>query len=104
MRFKATKDNLRVQLASNEVAACVRKAASFLVPRFTTTLYLLAVPATLFQGSEPGVSVLTTGKEPSNFLQSFRLLIRPGELVVVSSREHPFSREQWRDLADQLAT
>lgn len=104
MRFKPARDNLQVQLAPDQVAGCVCKVASLLVPRFTQKLYLLAEPQELFQSSEPRVSVVALGHEPSNFLLSFRLLVRPGELVIVSSREHQFSKEQWRDLAEQLAT
>ena len=50
-----------------------------------------------------GVRVIATGQEPPDFLNRFRLLIRPGELVVAPSREHAFSKDQWWELADHLA-
>jgi hypothetical protein len=104
MRYKPTKNNLAIQLTPAEIPECVQRTTAYLVPRFTRKVYLLAEPAELFSTFQPDITVLKAGQEPSNFLSSFRLLLRPGELVVVSSRENPFTKEQWRELAGILAT
>src|SRR5258708_2606198 len=103
MRFKPTQDNLVVQLAADEVAALVRRAVSLLVPHHAKKVYFLAEPESLFAPNQEGLVVVKPGSEPSNFLQSFRLLLRAGELIIVSSQQRKFSQSQWRSFAEALA-
>lgn len=103
MRFTPTKNKLEILLESDEVAQCVQKVASFLIPRIAQKVYLLAEPAGLFDGVVKGVTVVTEGQEPSNFLSSFRIILRPDEMVVVGSRECPLTKSDWRKLGEGLA-
>jgi hypothetical protein len=103
MRFKATKNNLVVQLAANEVAALVRNAISLLVPRHATKVYFLADSESLFVPNQKGLVVVKADSEPSNFLQSFRLLLRADELVIVSPQQRRFTQSEWRSFAEALA-
>lgn len=103
MRFKASHDNLVVLLEHEELDACLRKIVAFLVPHFAKRVYVLAEPAELVQAAPGGAKVVLSGQEPSNFLASFRVILRPGEVVVVSGREHRFSKEQWREVAEHVA-
>ena len=104
MRFTPTNDNLVVQLAPDEVALLVRSAVALLVPRYTKKVYLLADPESLLAPAQDGLAVVKPGSEPSNFLQSFRLLLREGELVLVSSQQRRFTRSEWRSFAEALAS
>jgi hypothetical protein len=103
MRFKATQNNLVVQVAADELAALIHSAILLLVPRHAQKVYFLAEPESLFAPSQEGVVVVKAGSEPSNFLQSFRLLLRPGELVVVSSQQRRFTQSEWRSFAEAMA-
>jgi hypothetical protein len=104
VRFTPTKDNLVVQLAPNEAASLVRKAVALLVPRYTKKVYFLAESQSLFAQAQDGLAVVKPGSEPSNFLHSFRLLLREGELVLVSSQQHRFTQSEWRGFAEALAS
>jgi hypothetical protein len=100
MRFKATNENLTIQLSADEVAACVSKIVRMFVPHYTRKVYLFAKQQP-FEFADSGLVVVVPEDLPSNFLQSFRLILRPGELVVVSGQLR-FTREQWRNFAAQL--
>ena len=102
MRFKATQSNLMIQIEHEEVAEFLRKAIAYLVPRFTKGVYVLAEPAELASAIPVGARVVLSGQEPSNFLSSFRIILRPGEAVVVSSTEHRLTRDQWREVAEHV--
>jgi hypothetical protein len=103
MRFKATTENLTIQVASDEVAACVRGVVRMLVPRHARKVYLVVEeeqePPLEIQ--EPGLARVAPADLPSNFLKSFRLILDSGELVVVSGQNR-FTREQWHDFAARL--
>ncbi len=103
MRFKPTQTNLEIHLSSAEIASCVRRVVDHLVPTFTKKVYLVAEPPHLFAESHFGVQVLASDQEPTNFLSSFRLIVREGTLTVVSSREQRFTKEQWRELAEHIS-
>jgi hypothetical protein len=101
MRFKATNENLTIQLAAKEITECVSRAFRLLVPHYTRKVYLLVEHKGQFESAESGLVVVGPGDLPSNFWQSFRLILRQGELIVVSAPLR-FTREQWRDIATQL--
>ena len=103
MRFTSSRDNLVVQCTAREVAPLVRAAVGLLIPRHTKKLYFLADPDNLFVPAHDGLVVLRPGHEPSNFLQSFRLLLRDGELVFVSSQQRHFTQSDWRTFGEALA-
>ena len=102
MRFQATKENLVVQIGANETVALVQAAIRLIVPRYTKKVYFIADPASLHVPTQEGVVVISAGAEPSNFLQSFRLILSPGQLVVVSSNRPHFTQTQWRSFAEEL--
>ena len=102
MRFKPTQNNLVVQLGPDEIARFVDKVVAFLVPRFTRKVYLHAEQAELLPKPQPGVVVVLKGHEPSNLLSCFRIIISPGEAVLVSSRECRFDKDQWREVAEHV--
>jgi hypothetical protein len=101
MRFKATNNNLQIQVSGGEIADCVRRVVRLLVPRHTRKVYLYAEQKPPFQIDEAGLALVGPNDLPSNFLLSFRLLLYPGELVVVAGQCR-FMREQWRDFAAGL--
>jgi hypothetical protein len=101
MRFNATTHNLTIQVSANEIAGYVRRAVRLLVPKHTRKVYLFTEPDQPFEMDEPGLAVVGPKDLPANFLQRFRLILRPGELIVVSGQSR-FTREQWRDLATKL--
>jgi hypothetical protein len=103
MRYRATADNLVLEVPPFELEQWVRRVVALLVPRYTSKVYLMTDSDNRFNGIEhPGLAVVQPGQEPSNFLQSFRLILRAGELIVVSSRERRFGREEWRSFAEEL--
>jgi hypothetical protein len=104
MRYRATSENLAIEVAVPELAEWVGCVVRLLVPRYTSKVYFLADSEQLFVGlRQTGLAVVRPGQEPSNFLQSFRLLFRGGELIVVSSPSRRFGREEWRAFAEELA-
>lgn len=103
MRYRATSENLIIEVPSSDLEAWVSRIVSLLVPRYTSKVYLLTEPDQPFRGTHPALAVVRPGQEPSNFLQSFRLLFRAGELIVVSSPSRRFGREEWRSFAEKLA-
>ena len=102
MRFKPTRDNLVLHAASEELTFLVPLAVSLLVPRHTRKVYLLSELESFLPAAQEGLVVVKSGNEPSNFLESFRLLLRDGELVVVSSSQRQFTSAQWRNFAEAL--
>jgi len=86
MRFKATNENLTIHLLDNEVEGCLRSLARALVPRFTQKLYVYAEHEQGFNLREYGLANVGPADLPSNFLQKFRIILRPGELVIVSGQ------------------
>jgi CBS-domain-containing membrane protein len=102
MRFKASRDNLVVLLEREELDECLRKIVASLVPRFAKRVYVSAEPAELVVAAPRGARVVLSGQVPSNFLASFRVIVRPGEVVVVAGRERRFSKEQWREVAEHV--
>jgi len=101
MRFKATNENLILRVSPDEMPQCIRRVVRFLVPRHTPKVYLLAEPEPPFSTNQFGLAVVGAQDLPSNFLQSFRIILRPGELVLVSGQRR-FTHDQWRDLAAHL--
>ena len=101
MRFKATNENLTIQISADKIAECVRGVVRLLVPRHARKVYLFAEQAQPFEIDEAGLALVGPKDLPSNFLQSFRLILRPGELVVVSGPRR-FTSDQWRDFATRL--
>jgi len=101
MRFKATNENLTIQVSADEIADCVRRVVRLLVPHHARKVYLFSDQEKPFEINETGLALVGPKDLPSNFLQSFRLIVRPGELVVVSGQSR-FTREQWRDFATHL--
>ena len=105
MRYRATLDNLIIEAPTRSAADCVRRLVQLLVPRYTNKVYLLVDPeVSLGTLTEDGLAVVQPGSEPSNFLESFRLIQRGTELTVVSSRSHRFGADEWRALAKELAS
>jgi hypothetical protein len=105
MRYRATGDNLVLEVPLSEMEDWVRRVVRLLVPRYTSKIYLMSEDAGIrVSGIEqPGLAVVQAGQEPSNFLQSFRLIARHGELIVVSSRGARLGREEWRSVAEELS-
>lgn len=104
MRYRATSDNLMIEVPAPELEVWVGRVIRLLVPRYTSKVYFLADSEPPFDGlRQTGLAVVRPGQEPSNFLQSFRLLFRGGELIVVSSPSRRFGREEWRAFAEELA-
>jgi hypothetical protein len=105
MRYRATSDNLVIEVPAPELEEWIGRVVRLLVPRYTSKVYFLADSEPPFDGlrRQAGLAVVRPGQEPSNFLQSFRLLFRGGELIVVSSPSHRFGREEWRAFAEALA-
>ena len=101
MRFKATNENLTIQVSNDEIAECVRRVVRLLVPHHTRKVYLFAEQEQQLEMHETGLAFVGPKDLPSNFLQSFRLILRPCEVVVVSGQSH-FTRNQWRDFATHL--
>ena len=101
MRFKATNENLRIQVSPEEIAESVRRVVRLLVPHHARKVYLYSEQEQSFEIKETGLALVGPKDLPSNFLQSFRLILHPGELVVVSGRKC-FTRDQWHEIATKL--
>jgi hypothetical protein len=101
MRFKATTENLTIGLAADEIAECVSRVVRLLVPHYTRKVYLLVEPELPLRFAETGMVLVGPKGLPSNFLTSFRMILRSDELVVVSG-QLGFTRKQWRDFAAKL--
>ncbi len=102
MRFRITDHNLTIQLFADEVTACVSEIVRLLVRHYTRKVYL-STELQPFKPTNSALIVVGPDDLPSNFLQSFRLILDSGELVVVSGQLR-FGREQWRRFAARLKT
>ena len=104
MRYRATADNLILELPPSELEQWIDQIVGRLVPRYASKVYLLNDSGHQFSGARhPNLIVVRPGQEPSNFLESFRLILRAGELIVVGSRGKRFGREEWRSFAEELS-
>jgi hypothetical protein len=101
MRFKTTNENLLIHVSSEETPACIRKVVRCLVPKHTRKIYLFTESQPSFPLKNTGVTLVDANHLPSNFLRSFRIILRPGELIVVSGRTN-FTQAQWRNLAQSV--
>ncbi len=101
MRFKATHENLTIQVSPGELGECVRRVVRFLVPQHTRKVYLFAESKPSIPISDESIAVVGATDRPSNFLQSFRIILRPGGFIVVSGQAR-FTRDQWRILGENL--
>jgi hypothetical protein len=101
MRFKATNENLTIHVSLDETAGCIRSVVRCLVPQHTRKVYLFTKSRPSFLVEDADVTLVGANDLPSNFLQSFRIILHPGELVVVSGQTH-FTRDQWRSLAESV--
>lgn len=101
MRFKATHENLTIHVPPEEMAECLREIVRHLVPRHTHKVYVFSEATPPFPVKENGVTLVSAIDQPSNFLQNFRIILRPGELVIVSGQAG-FTRDKWRDLAESV--
>ncbi len=101
MRFKATHENLTIHVSPDEMAGCLRTVVRHLVPHHTRKVYVFSEHAAPFSVDEPGVTLVGPSDLPSNFLQSFRIILRTDELVVVAGHA-AFTRDQWRDMAESV--
>ncbi len=98
MRYKATDENLMIHVSPNETAECIRSVVRCLVPQHTRKVYLFSESRPSFPVEDTGVALVSANDLPSNFLQSFRIILHPDKLVVVSGQTN-FTRDQWRSLA-----
>ena len=101
MRFKATHENLTIHVSPDEMAGCLRTVVRHLVPHHTRKVYVFSEHAAPFSVDEPGVTLVGPRDLPSNFLQSFRIILRIDELVVVAGHA-AFTCDQWRDMAKSV--
>jgi hypothetical protein len=103
MRFKATKENLTIQVSPVEMAECVRRVVRLLVPHHTRKVYLYELMNSApFPINEPGLSVVDTTDLPSNLHRSFRIIRWPDNKLEVVSGRRRFTCREWRDLAMKL--
>ena len=102
MRYTPTENNLVIQYVASELTPLINGVVSLLVPKYTQKVYILAEPMSLYSLSLKNVVVVTRGNEPSNFLRSFRLILREEEIVVVPSHSHHVSQSEWRAFAKEL--
>jgi hypothetical protein len=101
MRFKAADENLTIHVSPDELAECIRSVVRCLVSHHARKVYLFTESRPSFPVEDAGVALVGANDLPSNFLRSFRIILHPGELVVVSGQKH-FTRDQWRSLAESV--
>ncbi len=103
-RFTPTDENLRIEVDESSVEPYAAAAVRILVRSGERKVYFLAEGGrsypSLMAAKDEGVTVVSAGQEPSNFLTSSRVLHRDGELVVVSSKV--MRKDQWRKLASEI--
>ena len=102
MKFRPTHDNRVIVAGVDEASAIVERAADLLTPEYTENIYLLCEGSQRIGAEHPGLRRINPGQEPSNFLQSCRIIVRDGEIVIVSSKEQVLSKQQWRSIGDTL--
>ncbi len=67
MRFKVTINNLKIQLAADEMVECVSRVVRLLVPKYTGKVYFLLDLERPIEFVEPGLVVVGPQRLPSNF-------------------------------------
>lgn len=103
MRFKISLENLIIELGENDPSIIINEACALLVPRFTNKVYFSSDTPIQIKNQLAGLKSIQNGNEPSNFYQSFRIIKRRSELVVVSSNAQRFSEKQWKDFAAEIS-
>jgi hypothetical protein len=72
-----------------------------LVPEHTRKLYVHACPAQSVP-AHPAIVRVTDGCEPSNFLRSFRVILRDGTATLVAANGSSVRSAAWRHIATRL--
>ena len=103
-RFTPSNENLRIAVDDSAVEDYVVAAARVLLKDGARKVYFLGSREreypSLVQRGCAGLTVLMPGEEPSNFLESSRIIHRDGEIILVgASAKHT---AQWRELASGI--
>ena len=103
-RFNPTDHNLTIAVDDSAVESYVQAAARALSRSGERKVYFRGNAdrqyPSLKSSKARGVTVLTPGQEPSNFLESARILHYAGELVIVSSKH--LRKGEWREIASSI--
>ena len=103
-RFTPSNQNLSITIDDSAVEAHVVAAAQALLKAGARKVYFLGLDGRQYPSLEEnacaGLTVLTPGQEPSNFLESSRIIHREGEIILVSGKVT--HKAQWREVASEI--
>ena len=103
-RFTPSNHNLRIAVDDSAVEAYVVAAARALLKGGARKVYFLGAPErqypSLRQRGCAGLTVVVPGQEPSNFLESSRIIHGDGEVILVSA--NLMQKAQWREVASGI--
>ena len=103
-RFTPTNQNLSITIDDSAVEAHVVAAARAMLKAGARKVYFLGSGERQYPLLEKSacadLTVLTPGQEPSNFLESSRIIHREGEIILVNARVT--HKAQWRELASEI--
>jgi hypothetical protein len=103
-RFTPSNDNLSIAIDDSAVEAYVVAGARALLKNGARKVYFLGSSGRRYpllrQRGSAGVTVVMPGQEPSNFLESSRIIHREGEIILVSGKVT--HKAQWREVASEI--
>ena len=103
-RFASGKDNLRIEIDEASADEYAIAAAWALIRAGSPKVYFRGEPGRTYPSikaaAHAGIFMVEEGEEPSNFLDSTRILHAEGAIVVVSAKG--LRKDQWRAIASEI--